>query len=61
MVLLDDASKDGFNADLVTGIVLNESRVIYRCYEYEYEVNDDGCLVLNDNEAYEPSHASNRE
>lgn len=38
--------KEGFMIDLMTGIVRENDRVIYKCYEHLYELSDDGCIHL---------------
>lgn len=40
----DRIHQEGFNANLVTGYVLEESRIKYRCYEYTFELSPDGCV-----------------
>lgn len=40
----DRIHEEGFNANLVTGYVFEESTIKYRCYEYTFELSPDGCL-----------------
>lgn len=40
----DRVYEEGFNANLVTGYILEESRVKYKCYEYTFEISSDGCI-----------------
>lgn len=45
-----DIHKQGFVPDIITGLAVKEERVIYRCYEYIFEISDDGKIQLSKQE-----------
>lgn len=38
--------KEGFIPDIMTGIARRGDTVIYRCYEYAYEIREDGIVYI---------------
>ncbi|NVK28736.1 MAG: hypothetical protein HWE14_11865 [Flavobacteriia bacterium] len=38
---------EGFIPEYVTGVIVNESTVKYRCYEYTFEIDKEGCIHID--------------
>lgn len=47
LVAYMDAHREGFVAEMVTGVVLNERQIQYRCYEYVFAIHEDGLLQID--------------
>ncbi len=51
---LIEAQKQGFNEDVVTGIYRANGQMLYRCYEYSFEVREGKVLYFYGDEGITP-------